>query len=85
MRILPTREGNSPSETPQCSISGHVCRSIVECSDHILDAEMENYICTQGDGSPGLCCENIGLDVGSVEPIIPEDVIDVKGGYVCTR
>ena len=77
MRILPTR-GERVSETQQCPISGHECQSIVECSDRILDAEMENNICTQGDGSPGLCCENISFNVGFDEPVIPEDLLEVR-------
>ena len=80
VRFLPTEDITVPVSklSLECPISGHECQPIVECSDHISDAVIENRICTQEDGSPGLCCENIDENVGSGIPIIPQDLVGVR-------
>ena len=62
----------------KCPISGQECLPHVECADHIPDTEIEKRICTQDDGSPGLCCENIDENVGSSLPIISQDLVGVR-------
>ena len=67
-----------PNLKTKCPISEQECLPIVECADHIPDTEIEKRICTQDDGSPGLCCENIDENVGSSVPIISQDLVGVR-------